>query len=167
MYLSLIYNYNKRRKNMDKKNKEALEVALTNLLNKMENRKTVKKILQAKDVKGTYLEEKENVQNELNEFKIKMASFFEEGRLKVTPYDKLPEFINKDNVVDLCFALMMTEVFDDIDLLSDVRTLRNVLGKVSGELEEVANRFIIFLYQEGDGLFSLLKYDEILEKVVL
>jgi len=152
---------------MDKKNKEALEVALTNLLNKMENRKTVKKILQAKDVKGTYLEEKENVQNELNEFKIKMASFFEEGRLKVTPYDKLPEFINKDNVVDLCFALMMTEVFDDIDLLSDVRTLRNVLGKVSGELEEVANRFIIFLYQEGDGLFSLLKYDEILEKVVL
>lgn len=162
-----------------------LEDTLKDLLHSMKVRQVVKNIVEAKDVNAVYLQEKEDIKRELNDFIVKLGDFMERKEFsnQKVPYEDVPEFINKDNVVDLCFALIMTETYDDIDLILDTRGISKLLSGVEGRNEGIAKKLNLFLYNVSDekfdackvketrewnkdGFFSKFTYDEILERIV-
>ena len=133
--------------------------------------------LQSKDVIKSYQCEKEDIKIELNDFIIKLGAFCERAidAKQKTPYEKVPDFITEENVVELCFALIMTETFDDIDLIVETRKIRDLLRNVQGENEIVAIKLADFLYgpknvmkniDNRGGLFSKFQYFEILDRIL-
>ena len=117
----------------------------------------------------------------MNDFKIKLGAFCERAidAKQKTPYEKVPDFITEENVVELCFALIMTETYDDIDLIVETRKIGHLLRNVQGENELVAIKLADFLYgpdHKGNvmkkninnrgGLFSKFQYFEILDRIL-
>ena len=158
-----------------------LEASLKDLLHIMKAHNVVRNIIQSKDVIKSYHCEKEDIKNELNDFKIKLGAFCERAidAKQKTPYEKVPDFITEENVVELCFALIMTEKFDDIDLIVETRKIRDLLRNVQGENEIVAVKLADFLYgpdhkgnfmkkniDNSGGLFSRFQYFEILDRIL-
>ena len=119
--------------------------------------------------------------NELNDFIIKLGAFCERAidAKQKTPYEKVPDFITEENVVELCFALIMTETFDDVDLIVETRKIGELLRNVQGENEIVAAKLADFLYgpdhrenvmkkniDNRGGVFSRFQYFEILDRIL-
>lgn len=155
-----------------------LEASLKDLLHIMKAHKVVRNIIQSKDVIKSYQCEKEDIKNELSDFIIKLGAFCERAidAKQKTPYEKVPDFITEENVVELCFALIMTETFDDIDLIVETRKIGELLRNVQGENEIVAAKLADFLYgpenvmkkniDNRGGLFSRFQYFEILDRIL-
>ena len=140
-----------------------LEPSLENLLREMKNRKVVEKILQAKDVKSKFLEEKEEIKIQLQDFQIKMVPFIKRSEV---PFKEVPGFLNKDTVVNFCMAVMMTETIDDDDVILDFDGMKKLLNSVDGNDAEVAKKFEDFLYNEGRS-FSEVDQDELIKILLL
>ena len=140
-----------------------LEPSLENLLREMKNRKVVEEILQAKDVKSKFLEEKEEIKIQLQDFQIKMVPFIKRSEV---PFKEVPGFLNKDTVVNFCMAVMMTGIIDDDDVILDFDGMKKLLNSVDGNDAEVAKKFEDFLYNEGRS-FSEVDQDELLKILLL
>lgn len=141
-----------------------LESSLENLLREMKNRKVVKKILQSKDVMGKYLEAKEEIKNPLQDFEVKMTPFI---KRHLVPFQtELPECVGRNNVVDFCMALMLTECIDDTDVILKIDELRMMLENVEEDQQEIARKFSDFLYKE-DMVFSDFSKEELIKKILL
>lgn len=147
---------------MEEKKNEIIKL-LNELVAIFKERNTVRKILQAKDVKATYEEEKAAVRYELESFKEMMLPFIKESE---RPISDASETISADNVVEICFILLMSEVVDDCDLVDNCDSIGDILEYVSEDLQEVADRLFKFLYDEGD-YFSNLEEEELLKELLL
>ena len=147
---------------MEEKKNEIIKL-LNELVAIFKERNTVRKILQAKDVKATYEEEKAAVRYELESFKEMMLPFIKESE---RPISDASETISADNVVEICFILLMSEVVDDYDLVDNCESIGDILEYVSEDLQEVADRLFKFLYDEGD-YFSNLEEEELLKELLL
>ena len=126
-------------------------------------RNTVRKILQAKDVKAVYESEKATVRDELESFREMMLPFIKEAEYPIS--DAL-EVISADNVVDICFILLISEVVDDFDLIDDWKSFGEILKYVPEDLQEIADRFFQFLLEE-ENCFSNCTEEELLKKLLL
>lgn len=147
---------------MDELKNEAIK-SLNELVRIFKERNTVRKILQAKDVKAVYEEEKAAVIYELEIFREMMSPFIEESKY---PISDASEVISADDVVEVCFILLMSEV-DDCDLIDDWKSMEGILNQVQGDdLQEIAGRLIEFLYDERYS-FSELSEEELLKKLLL
>lgn len=146
---------------MDKKKNEVIKT-LNELVRIFKERDTVRKILQAKDVKAVYEEEKAAMSEQLESFNNEMQPFIDEGE---EPISDVSEVISSENVVEICFILLMSGV-DDEDLVDDIGDIEFTLGQVQGERQEIANRLSDFLYK-GMEYFSDYTEEEVLKKLLL
>ena len=140
-----------------------LESSLEKLLREMKNRKVVEKILQAKDVKSKFLEEKEEIKIQLQDFQIKMVPIIKRN---VVPFREVPSFLDKNTVVNFCMAVMMTGIISDDDIILDFDGMKKLLNSVDGNDAEVAKKFEDFLYNEGRS-FSEVDQDELIKILLL
>lgn len=146
---------------MDEKKNEVIK-QLNELVATFKERDTVRKILQAKDVKAVYEEEKAAVRHELESFKEMMLPFIKESEY---PISDVSEVISPENVVEICFILLMSGVDDD-DLTDNYEEIEPILDQVKGEQQEIADRFAEFLY--GDfHCFSGCTDEELLKQLLL
>ena len=121
--------------------REAIELA--------QERELVKEILQAEDVKQVWLEKKEEIGPQLQEFKRCMAPYLgEDVKNPKPPFKRVPEFVNEGNVVEFCVVLMMTEAIDDSDVVCEWAEIIRLLEKVKGEFKPLAEKLKNFLSSE-------------------
>lgn len=146
---------------MDEKKNEVIKT-LNELVRISKERDTVRKILQAKDVKAVYEEEKAAVRHELESFKDMIQLFIDEFEY---PISDVSEVISPENVVEICFILLMSRV-DDCDLTDNCEEIDPILNQVKGEQQEIAKRFSEFLYDEVN-FFSWNTEEELLKKLLL
>lgn len=146
---------------MDEKKNEVIK-QLNELVATFKERDTVRKILQAKDVKAVYEEEKAAVRHELESFKEMMLPFIKESEY---PISDVSEVISPENVVEICFILLMSGVDDD-DLTDNYEEIEPILDQVKGEQQEIADRFAEFLYGEFQ-CFSTYTEEELLKELLL
>lgn len=147
---------------MDKKKNEVIKL-LNELIAIFKERDTVRKILQAKDVKAVYKEEKATVKYELESFKEMMLPFIRESEY---PISDVSEVISPENVVEICFILLMSKVVDDCDLADNCEEIEIILNRVKGEQQEIADRFSEFLYVESH-CFSVYTEEELLKELLV
>ena len=148
---------------MDEKKNEIIKL-LNELVRIFKGRNTVKKILQAKDVKAVYEEEKAAMSEQLESFKHEMQVFIEEEGEE--PIYDASEVISADDVIEVCFILLMSGV-DDEDLIDDWKSMEDILNQVQGDdLQEIAGRLIEFLYYDKE-FFSNYSEEELLKKLLL
>ena len=147
---------------MEEKKNEVIKL-LNELVAIFKERNTVRKILQAKDVKATYEEEKAAVRYELESFKEMMLPFIKEFE---RPISDASEAISADNVVEICLILLMSEGVDDFDLIDDWESFGEILKYVPEDLQEIADRFFQFLCEEGN-CFSNCTEEEFLKELLL
>lgn len=135
---------------------------LNELVKTLKERNTIRKILQAKDVKAAYEEEKEALKEQLESFEHEVHAFTERDEY---PISNVSEVICTENVVEVCFILLMTGVNDD-DLTEDWVDIETILNQVQGDLQEIAQKFSEFLYEESQ-LFSNWTEEKLLKKLIL
>ena len=127
---------------IDAEQKRRVETILTELVNDVKRRNTIKVILTSKDVKEAYQKEKEVLIKKVDELKNAMNPIIEKGW---SLSENCPEFIKYSNIVEIYFILMFSEELDDIDLVSNYSTMEEVLNTVKGKNSDVAKRFYTFL----------------------
>lgn len=135
---------------------------LDELVRIFKERDTVRKILQAKDVKAVYEEEKTAMSKQLESFNNEMQIFIEENE---TPISDPSEVISPENVVEICFILLMSRV-DDCALTDNCEEIDPILSQVKGEEQEIAKRFSDFLYEKV-RFFSDYTDEEVLKELLL
>ena len=145
---------------------ENAEKILEKLMKTMKERKTVKNILEAKDVKSVYYKEKEALSDILTLFS-REAEQQCNGTEKVV-FEHLPLCVNTDNVIELCFAILMLDSLEEttlvkywIDIVIRLRQIKD------GSLKEVAKRFEELFYEENQRFFLAANEEDTLMKVVL
>lgn len=145
---------------------ESAEKILDELMKNMKERKTVRKILEAKDVKSVYYKEKESLSDILTLFS-REAEIQCNGTEEVV-FEHLPLCVNTDNIIELCFAVLMLDNLEETTLIrywiDIVIRLRQI---TDGSLQEVANRFEKLFYEENQRFFSTVNEEDTLMKVVL
>ena len=146
---------------MDEKKNEVIKI-LNELITIFKGRNTVRKILQAKDVKAVYESEKAAMRDQLESFDHEMWDFIKEGEQPI--YDA-SEVISVDNVVEICFILLMSGVDDD-DLIDDWESIGEILEYVPEDLQEIAERLLEFLCEEA-CCFADYSEEELLKKLLL
>lgn len=146
---------------MDEKKNEVIK-QLNELVATFKERDTVRKILQAKDVKAVYEEEKAAMSEQLESFNNEMQPFIDEGE---EPISDVSEVISSENVVEICFILLMSGV-DDCDLADNYEEIESILNQIKGEQQEIADRFAEFLYGEFQ-CFSTYTEEELLKELLL
>ena len=138
------------------------EKTLEELIKKMKKRKTVKNILGAKDVKSVFYEEKEALSENLMLFSKEI-----EKQEKVA-FEHLPLCINTDNIIELCFVILMVEKLEETTLVKYWIDIVIKLKQVTdGSLKEVAKRFEELFYEENQRFFLADNVEETLMKVVV
>lgn len=147
---------------MDELKNKAIK-SLNELVRIFKERNTVRKILQAKDVKAVYEDEKAAVSYELEIFREMMSPFIEYTKY---PISDASEVISVDNVIEICFILLMSEVVNEDDLIDDWKSFVEILKYVPEDLQEIADRFYEFLYEDTE-CFSDYSDEEILKKLLL
>ena len=126
---------------IDVEQKRKVETILTELVNDLKRRNTVRRILTSKDVKDTYQREKEALSEKVDEFKNAMNPIIKKGwSLAVN----CPGFIKYSNIVEIYFILMFSEELDDLDLVSNYSEMEEVLNAVKEKNSDVAKRFYAF-----------------------
>lgn len=165
MFELLFINIKKGDCNTMQKN-ESAEKILDELMKNMKERKTVRKILEAKDVKSVYYKEKESLSDILTLFS-REAELQCNGTEKVV-FEHLPLCVNTDNIIELCFAVLMLDNLEETTLvrywIDIVIRLRQI---TDGSLQEVANRFEKLFYEENQRFFSTVNEEDTLMKVAL
>lgn len=147
---------------MDEKKNEVIKT-LNELVRLFKERDTVRRILQAKDAKAVYEEVKAAVRHELESFKEMMLHFIVESEY---PISDVSEVISSENVVEICFILLMSGVVDECDLADNYVEIESILNQVKGEQQEIADRFAGFLYGEFQ-CFSTYTEEELLKELLL
>lgn len=137
-----------------------MEERLNELIKILKERDTVRKILQAKDVKAVYEEEKVAMKEQLECFSKEVYSYSMEIEYPI-PNDS--EVICPENIVEFCFILMMAGI-DDMRLVDDYGVILSILNEVDGDLKEISRKFNEFL---DDWCFTEYTEEEVLEKIVL
>ena len=137
-----------------------MEERLNELVKILKERDTVRKILQAKDVKSVYEEEKATVTEKIEAFHQYMQSFIGEIGFPIPNNSKV---ICPENVVEICFILLMSRI-DDIDLVGDDEVIHSALNQVKGDLKEISKSFSVFLVND---FLSEYSEEELLKKIVL
>lgn len=139
-----------------------MEKRLNDLVNIFKGRDTVRKILQAKDVKAVYEEEKAAMKEQLESFYQEMQVFIEKGEW---PISDASEVFSPENVVEICFILLMSRV-DDCDLMEYWGDIEDILDEVQGDLYEIAHKFSEFLYRDIE-CFTAYTEEELLKKFII
>ena len=134
---------------------------LKDLLQILKERDTVKKILQAKDVKHVWSYENEIINSELKKFEQSMSPFLEKGWVA---FEDFPEFVNKGNILEFCVILMMTGCIDEIDVTDKYFRVQELLEEVNEEYINFAKRLNNFLVTD---VFSDYSEEELLELLVI
>lgn len=147
---------------MDERKNDVIN-CINELVEIFKERNTVRKILQAKNIKAVYESEKAAMSEQIKSFKEMMLPFIEESE---RPISEVSEVISTDNVVEICFILLMSEVVDDYDLADDWEAIVEILLYVPEDLQEIADRFYEFLYEE-EKCFSGFSQEELLKKLIL
>lgn len=80
---------------------------LKELIEKMEERGTVRKIVQAKDVKAVYYEEKNAMSNQIEEFRESIQMQINLGRV---PFDSVKDIISYKNALEAAFVVVMCKI---------------------------------------------------------
>lgn len=148
---------------MDEKDNEVIK-SLNEMVDIFKRRNTVSKIYQVKDVRTAYEEEKVAIREQLERFKEEMLIHFMKGT--EYPASEVSEVISIDNVVEICFILLMSEVVDDYDLVEDYESIGKILKDVPEDLQYIADRFYKFLYEE-EKCFSEYSEEELLKELLL
>lgn len=144
---------------MDEKKNEFIKL-LNELVAIFKERNTVRKILQAKDLKAAYEEEKATMSEQLKSFIDELWNF------PGYPISDASEVISADDVVEVCFILLMSGM-DDYDLIDDWESMEDILNQVQGDnLQEIAGRLIGFLYYDKE-VISDYSEEELLKKLLL
>lgn len=146
----------------DYKEKNKVIKLLNELVTNFKERNTVRKILQAKDLKVAYEEEKAAMSEQLESFMLEVK------RSGEYPISDASEVISADDVVEVCFILLMSGV-DDCDLIDEWESMEGILNQVQeDDLQEIAGRLIKFLYDDDCAdCFSEWTEDELLKKLLL
>lgn len=147
---------------MEEKKNEVIKT-LNELVRLFKERDTVRRILQAKDAKAVYEEVKAAVRHELESFKEMMLHFIVEFEY---PISDVSEVISPENVVEICFILLMSGFVDEYDLADNGEEIELILNQVKGEQREIADRFSKFLYDEYKS-FSNYTEETLLNKLLL
>lgn len=141
-----------------------VEDSLKQLVSKMKEQDTVTTILIAKNSAEKYIEEKEKLKKDLETFERAMEPFI---KCETQPYEKVPKYINSNNIIDVCLILIMTRCVDDVDFVLETRGLNKILSNVKGKYEVIAEKMKKFLYDGvGSGFFTDYEEEEIL-KIIL
>lgn len=145
-----------------KKKKNKVIKLLNKLVTIFKERNTVRKILQAKDFKAAYEEEKVAMREQLENFIYEVRNF------SGYPISDASEVISADDVVEVCFILLMSGV-DDCDLIDDWENMKDILNQVQeDDLKEIVGRLIKFLYDDDYAdSFSEWPEEELLKKLLL
>ena len=147
---------------MDERNNEVIEI-LNELIVIFKEWDIVRKILRAKDVKAVYNEEKAVIELPLERFKEVMKPYI--GELE-SPISNPSKIITSENVVEICFILLMSECVDDYDLCKGGKGIESALNQVEGDLHEIAKRLSAFLYDDID-FFEDHEEGELLQILIL
>ena len=110
-----------------------VEDSLKQLVSKMKEQDTVTNILIAKNSAEKYIEEKEKLKKDLEIFERAMEPFI---KCETQPYEKVPKYINSNNIIDVCLILIMTRCVDDVDFVLETRGLNKILSNVKGKYEK-------------------------------
>lgn len=140
-------------------NERIVEI-LKELVSKMKERDSIRKILREKDIKDTYQKEKEALEEEITRLKTATRPFWERYK---RPFDNLPDFVNKDNIIEICFIMLMSGI-DDVDLLKNYEQIGYILLEIKGEFQEVAGKLNDLLEEDT---FSYYTFEEVLKMVAL
>lgn len=140
-------------------NERIVEI-LKELVSKMKERDSIRKILREKDIKDTYQKEKEALEEEITRLKTATRPFLERYK---RPFDNLPDFVNKDNIIEICFIMLMSGI-DDVDLLKNYEQIGYILLEIKGEFQEVAGKLNDLLEEDT---FSYYTFEEVLKMVAL
>lgn len=140
-------------------NERIVEI-LKELVSKMKERDSIRKILREKDIKDTYQKEKEALEEEITRLKTATRPFLKRYK---RPFDNLPDFVNKDNIIEICFIMLMSGI-DDVDLLKNYEQIGYILLEIKGEFQEVAGKLNDLLEEDT---FSYYTFEEVLKMVAL
>lgn len=137
-----------------------MEERLNELIKILKERNTVRKILQAKDVKSVYEEEKVAMKEQLESFYEEMQPYIANVEY---PVSDVSDVVCSENIVEIYFILIMTGI-DDVELFDDWAVPRFRLEKVDEDLQEISKKISEFVC--GD-CFSWYSEEELLKKIVL
>ena len=126
--------------------KKMLKKVLNKLVKEMQERNSVDKILQAKDLREVYNEEKAAMKKQLKDFKELVQSQVNLGEIPI--YD--PEnIINSDVAVEVMFILLMCKL-DEYRIFSDYgKTLNIALKNVKDHKSVLAYNFYMLIRKEN------------------
>ena len=137
-----------------------LKKVLNKLVKEMQERNSVDKILQAKDLRAVYNEEKVAMKKQLKDFKELVQSQVNLGEIPI--YD--PEnIINSDVAVEVMFILLMCKL-DEYRIFSDYgKTLNIALKNVKDHKSILAYNFYMLIRKEN---LSRLDEYQVLKRVL-
>lgn len=117
---------------------------LKELIEKMKERDTVRKIMQAKDVKAVYYEEKNAMSGQIEEFR---ESVQMQRNLGWVPLDSVKDIISSKNALEAAFVVIMCKFNLEI-FLDNGKTLLDSLLEVHNEYENEAINFHNKLFRD-------------------
>ena len=137
-----------------------LKKVLNKLVKEMQERNSVDKILQAKDLRAVYNEEKVAMKKQLKDFKELVQGQVNLGEISI--YD--PEnIINSDVAVEVMFILLMCKM-DEYRIFSDYgKTLNIALKNVKDHKSVLAYNFYMLIRKED---LSRLDEYQVLKRVL-
>lgn len=140
--------------------KKMLKKVLNKLVKEMQERNSVDKILQAKDLRAVYNEEKVAMKKQLKDFKELVQGQVNLGEISI--YD--PEnIINSDVAVEVMFILLMCKM-DEYRIFSDYgKTLNIALKNVKDHKSVLAYNFYMLIRKED---LSRLDEYQVLKRVL-
>lgn len=142
--------------------KEKLKEELNELVKIFKERDTVRKILQAKDAKAAYKEEKVAMAEQLESFYHEMQVFIDDNE---RPFSEPSEFICPENVVDIYFIFLMSRV-DDFDLTDHFDNIGEILKEAPEDLQEIAGRLYEYLFEDYYAIKTFTE-EKLLKKLLL
>lgn len=134
---------------------------LNQLLEVTKERKTVERLLTAKDVKEAYYSEKAAMADTLKLFADE-CNLIGEGF-----YEAPTDIITEDNAIDISIILMMSRVDDSWLFGKNYCTLVSALKRVMGPKAVVARRIAEYLEGDKINLFTETPEDELLMKLIV